>query len=127
MQDKFMHNYKELKIWIKTRELVKEIYLITEKFPQEEKFGLTSQIRRAVISISSNIAEGSGKSSDREFNRYLEIAYSSAFELESQIILSEDLSFISNRVSTEILSQVQQIQKMIYSFSKTIINKRQIN
>lgn len=120
-----MHNYKELKIWIKARALVKKMYLLTEKYPNEEKFGLTSQIRRAAISISSNIAEGSAKNSDKEFNRYLEIAYSSAFELESQIILSVDLNFISEKDASEVLIQVQEIQKMIYGFSKTIINKEQ--
>lgn len=122
-----MHNYKKLKIWIKARTLVKEVYMITEQYPQEEKYGLTSQIRRAAISISSNIAEGSGKESEKEFNRFLEIAYSSAFELESQIILSEDLNFISHDDSSKILTQIQEIQKMIYSFSRTIKNKELAN
>ena len=100
--------------------LVKEVYSITEKLPIEEKFGLTSQMRRAAVSIASNIAEGSGKESQKEFLRFLETAYSSAFELETQFILAEDLAFLNKEESAHLLSVVQEIQKMIYGFSKTL-------
>lgn len=100
--------------------LVKEVYSVTEKLPLEEKFGLTSQMRRAAVSIASNIAEGAGKESRKEFLRFLETAYSSAFELETQFILAEDLSLLNEKDSTLLLSEVQEIQKMIYSFSKKI-------
>jgi len=73
-----MHNYRELKVWQKARELVKMIYDVTSKFPKVETYGLTNQIRRATVSIASNIAEGSGHSSKNEFCRFLEIAYSSS-------------------------------------------------
>ncbi len=115
-----MRNFKELKIWNKARMLVKEVYSITEKLPIEEKFGLTSQMRRAAVSIASNIAEGSGKESQKEFLRFLETAYSSAFELETQFILAEDLAFLNKEESAHLLSVVQEIQKMIYGFSKTL-------
>ena len=82
-----MHNFKELKIWQKSRVLTKKIYLLIKDYPEEEKFGLVSQIRRSAISIPSNIAEGSGRNSDRDFRRFLNIALSSAFELETQIII----------------------------------------
>lgn len=82
-----MHNYKELKIWQKARELVKFIYNLTREFPKEEMFTLTSQIRRAVISISSNIAEGAGHKSDKEFTRFLGMAYASSCELDTQIMI----------------------------------------
>lgn len=118
-----MHNFKELKIWSKSRVLVKKIYELTEKFPASEKFGSISQMRRAAVSVVSNIAEGSGKDSNKEFYRFLEIAYSLAFELETQIILAEDLNFSKNDESVEILDNVQEIQKMIYGFAKTISNK----
>jgi four helix bundle protein len=108
-----MHNYKELKVWLKARELVKFIYKLTTKFPKEEIYGLTSQMRRAVISISSNIAEGSGFSSNKEFNRFLEISYSSASELETQIILSFDLDFISEIEFNEGNERINEVQKML--------------
>ncbi|MEO8233011.1 MAG: four helix bundle protein [Ignavibacteriota bacterium] len=78
-----MHNYKELKVWQKGRELVKFIYELTKILPKEEIYTLTSQIRRAVISIPSNIAEGAGHFSDKEFSRFLEIAYASSCELDT--------------------------------------------
>ncbi|MCX6170811.1 MAG: four helix bundle protein [Ignavibacteriales bacterium] len=115
-----MHNFKDLKIWSKSRVLVKKIYELTEEFPSDEKFGLISQMRRAAVSIVSNIAEGSGKESNKDFCRFLELAYSSAFELETQLILSVDLNFIKPDATTEILNYVQEIQKMIYSFIKTV-------
>ena len=90
-----MHNYKELKVWQKGRELVKFIYELTKKFPKEEIYALTSQVRRAVISIPSNIAEGAGHFSNKEFSRFLEIAYASSCELDTQIILALDLEFIN--------------------------------
>ena len=118
-----MHNFKDLKIWSKSRVLVKKIYELTEEFPSDEKFGLISQMRRAAVSIVSNIAEGSGKESDKDFCRFLEVAYSSSFELETQLILAVDLTFIKQDASTEILIDIQEIQKMIYSFIKTVKNK----
>lgn len=106
-----MRNFKELKIWNKARTLVKEVYSVTEKLPIEEKFGLTSQMRRAAVSIASNIAEGSGKEYQKEFLRFLESAYSSAFELETQFILAEDLAFLNKEDSTQLLNEIQEIQK----------------
>ena len=109
-----MHNYKELKVWQKARELVKFIYILTGKFPKEEVHGIISQMRRAVVSISSNIAEGSGHSSKKIFIRFLEIAYSSASELETQLILSFDLGFIQENelnVGSEAISEVQKMLK----------------
>jgi four helix bundle protein len=90
-----MHNFKNLKIWQKSRELVKEVFLLTRDFPAEEKFGLTSQILRSAYSIPSNIAEGSGRNSNREFSRFLDIALGSAFELETQLILASDIHYLS--------------------------------
>ena len=78
-----MHNYKELKVWQKSRELVKFIYELTKILPKEEIYTFTSQIRRAVISIPSNIAEGAGHFSGKEFSRFLEIAYASSCELDT--------------------------------------------
>ncbi len=105
-----------LKIWQKSRILVKEIFLLTRDFPSEEKFGLTSQILRSAYSIPSNIAEGSGRSSDKEFSRFLDIALGSAFELETQLILASDLNYLSEDKMQNIHNLLNEIQKMIYSF-----------
>lgn len=115
-----MRNFKDLKIWNKSRVLVKNVYDLTTELPVEERFGLTAQIRRAVISIISNIAEGCGKESEKEFLRFLEIAYSSAFELETQIIVAEDLNFINREKAEMVLESIKEIQKMIYAFSKSL-------
>jgi len=115
-----MHNYKELKIWQKGRLIVKEIYSITNLFPKEEQFGLISQMRRAVISIPSNIAEGAGRGSNKEFSRFLDISNGSAFELEAQLFLSYDLKYISKKIFYDKLEKVQEIQKMIYHFKNSI-------
>ena len=117
-----MHNYKELKVWLKARELVKFIYKLTTKFPKEEIYGLTSQMRRAAVSISSNIAEGSGFSSNKEFNHFLEISYSSASELETQIILSFDLDFITEVELNEGNERINEIQKMLKGLMNSLIN-----
>ncbi len=114
-----MHNFKKLNVWQKARLLVKKIYLITKKFPKEELFGLTSQIRRASISVLSNIAEGAGRDSEKDFKRFLDIANGSAFELETQIILSFDLEYINAKEMDSLLFTIEEIQKMIYG----LINK----
>ncbi|MBU3660082.1 MAG: four helix bundle protein [Flavobacteriales bacterium] len=85
------HNFREIKIWQEALVLVKEVYAFTSNLPKEEKYGITSQINRSAVSIPSNIAEGSGRTSNKEFIRFLEIAISSSYELETQLILSEQI------------------------------------
>ena len=115
-----MHNFKELKIWQHARVLVKKAYLLVGDLPKDEKFNLVSQIQRAAVSIPLNIAEGSGKSSNKDFCRFLEMSISSAFELETLIILSNDLMLISDRKKDEIIIEINELQKMIYGFMKTL-------
>ena len=86
-----MHQYKELKLWQKSIDMVTRIYALTRDFPQNEKFGLVSQINRSAVSIPSNIAEGAGRNSDKEFVYFLAIAHGSSFELETQLIISRNL------------------------------------
>lgn len=118
-----MHNYKELLVWQKARILVKDVYDVTNKFPSSEKYGLISQIQRSAVSIPSNIAEGCGKNSEKELIRYLEIANSSTFELETQIILSNDLEFIKKKDFEVLQNRIIEIQKMIYGLIKNIKSK----
>lgn len=115
-----MHNFKELKIWQKGRQFVKDIYILTRTFPNEELFVLTSQMRRAAISISSNIAEGSGRGTDKDFTRFLDIATGSAYELESQLYIAFDLEYCSEESLHDNLQKVEEIQKMLFNFKKHI-------
>jgi four helix bundle protein len=111
-----MHNFKELLVWQKSRILVKDVYELMVSLPNTEKYGIVSQIQRAVISIPANIAEGSGRGSNKDFSRFLDISIASAFELETEIILCCDISFISEHNLNLILPKIQEIQKMLYSF-----------
>ncbi len=115
-----MHNYKELKVWQKGRELVKFIYELTKKFPKEEIYALTSQVRRAAVSVPSNISEGAGHFSNKEFSRFLEIAYASTCELDTQIILSFDLEFINKDDLNNFCIYIEEIQKMLSGLIKSL-------
>ncbi|MFA9392297.1 MAG: four helix bundle protein [Prolixibacteraceae bacterium] len=119
-----MHQFKELIVWQKGRRLVKDIYVVTKNFPKEEIYGITSQIRRSAVSVPANIAEGCGRNSNPDLNRFLDIANGSAFELETLLILSSDLEFISDKEFLNLDSQVQEIQKMIYSFKQSLLKAR---
>ncbi|MDX1478313.1 MAG: four helix bundle protein [Saprospiraceae bacterium] len=110
------HNFRELNVWQRARQFVKEIYRVSGAFPKEELFGLTNQIRKAAISIPSNIAEGCGQGSDRQVMQYCSVAMGSAFELETQLILTNDLDFIDNQAMETLLAEVTEIQKMIHGF-----------
>ena len=114
------HNFRKLSIWIKARKLAKEIYLLTDSFPDNEKFELTSQSRRAVISVSSNIAEGSGRKGKKEFIHFLHISIGSLCELESQILVAVDLNYINKENSS--LADIDEIRRMIYAFIKNLEN-----
>lgn len=115
-----MRNFKELEVWKEGRVLVKDVYLLTKSLPEDEKFGLTSQIKRCVISISSNIAEGSAKDSQKDFARFLQISLGSSFELESHLILSLDLEIINTEKTITCLENIQRLQRRISSFIKYI-------
>ena len=90
-----MHNYKELKVWEKAVDFAVDVYKATDQLPSDERFGLTSQIRRSVVSVSSNIAEGAGRNTRGEFNQFLGYAYGSSCELDTQLIIADKLNFIT--------------------------------
>jgi four helix bundle protein len=115
-----MHNFKELIVWQKSRALVKEIYLLTKKFPKDETFGLVQQVRRAVVSVASNIAEGSGRGTDADFSHFLDIALGSVYEVETQIILSSDLDYITNDEFESVNQKINEVERLLISFKKTI-------
>lgn len=114
------HNFKELKVWQKSRVFVKEIYKAVLTFPQHEQFGATSQLRRAAFSISLNISEGSGRGTNVDFNRFLNMAKSSALEVENALILTNDLEYLSNELTNDLIEKVIEIQKMIVGLQKSL-------
>ncbi|MCF8275371.1 MAG: four helix bundle protein [Flavobacteriales bacterium] len=115
-----MRNFRELLVWQKAMEIGVKTYQLTRSFPPEEKFGLVSQLNRAAVSISSNIAEGASRGTDKDFKRFLEIAIGSAFEMESQIILCEKLQMVDTIQSAELLKELNDIQRMLSVFIKKL-------
>ena len=103
--------------------LVTEIYTITSKFPDKVRFGLISQINRAAISIPSNIAEGAGRNSNAQFIQFISIAHASSYELETQLILSETLGYLSKAKLSDILHSIEELQKMSFSLQKRLYSK----
>jgi four helix bundle protein len=108
-----IHNYKNLEVWKEAMLLVKEVYLVTEKFPQSEVYGLTSQIRRSAISIPSNIAEGKLRSGDKEFKQFLFIAFGSGGELETQIEIAKQLPKTKDLDYSKVDSKLEIVMKML--------------
>ena len=115
-----MHNFKELKIWQKALELSVDVYKVTGLFPKEDKFGLISQIKRSAVSIPSNLAEGAGRNSIKEFLYFLSVANGSSYELQTQLLISNKLNFLKDEVLESMLIELDEIQKMNYNFQKTL-------
>ena len=115
-----MHNYKKLNVWISSISLVKNIYNLTRKFPKEEMFVLTQQLRRAAISIPSNIAEGAGRNSNAQFKNFLQFSIGSCFEVETQLIISKELEYISEEELETISKELDSIMKMNHNLQKTL-------
>jgi four helix bundle protein len=110
-------NYRELIVWQKAMDLVEMIYRVSRQFPREELYGLTSQIRRAAVSIPSNIAEGQARQSTAEFRNFLSIAQGSRAEVETQLMIAQRLGYLSSQNATEILNLTEEIKRMIYSLT----------
>ncbi|MBP9792697.1 MAG: four helix bundle protein [Flavobacterium sp.] len=108
-----MKDFRNFTVWKKSHQLTLDVYKVVNNFPKEEQFGLISQMKRSSSSIPTNIAEGCGRNTDKDFARFLIIAFGSANELEYQFILSEDLNFINKETSEKLLSQIEEIKKML--------------
>lgn len=115
-----MRDFRKYKIWEKSHEFALKIYEITQKYPKEEVYGTTSQIRRAAVSIPTNIAEGCGRDSDKEFKRFLVIASGSVSEVNYFLILSKDLGYITNEEFELLEDEIIQIHKSIYSLTNKL-------
>lgn len=116
-----MHKIEDLKVWNKAIELAKMVYIIVAKLPNDERYGLTSQLKRSSVSISSNIAEGAGRNSKKEFKHFLGIANGSCYELHTQLILLTELNLIEKTKIQPIIELCVEIQKMNYSLQKSLV------
>jgi four helix bundle protein len=115
-----MRNFKELKIWQKGFQIAVNSFRITESFPQQEKFGLSSQINRAGVSIPSNVAEGSSRTSDKDYNRFIEIALGSSFELETQLLIAKEIKYGNEALIVTTLALLTEEEKMLTAFSNSL-------
>ena len=116
----YTYSFEKLDVWKDSRELVKMIYLLTKAYPSSELYGLSSQIRRASVSISANIAEGSGRIHIKEQAHFYQIAYSSAIELLNELILSNDLNYIKHEELNQARLLIEKITRQIAQLRKSI-------
>lgn len=117
-----MHRYKNLQVWQRSIELAVDIYRITEKLPKQEQYGLISQINRAVISIPSNIAEGAGRNTNKEFNNFLGYSLGSSFELNTHLIISNRLNYIDDFSFEKAIEELAIIQNMLVKLKQSLNN-----
>lgn len=115
-------SFEKLNVWQKSKDLAIDIYKITEKFPDSERFGLISQIRRCSISIASNIAEGTGRNSDKDKARFTEIAFASLMELLNQLIIAYELNFITKNQYELTRKNIEEISRMLNALRKSQLN-----
>jgi four helix bundle protein len=118
-----MRPHEKLDVWKKAVDFVVDVYKATEKFPADEKFGLTSQIRRASVSIPANIAEGAGRKSNKEFLNFLSIAQGSASEVSTEILIAYRLEYIESEAFTELNNELDNIGRMITGLANHLKNK----
>ena len=115
-----MRDFRKLEIWGQSVAFAKRVYELTASFPSHEKYGLSSQMNRAVVSISSNIAEGCSRRTNIEFTRFLDIALGSSFELETQLEIARQISYLSQELYENLLLELNILQKRINSFREKI-------
>ena len=119
-----MHRHKKLKIWKESMDLVIEVYELTKSFPEDERFGLISQIRRSALSIPSNIAEGAGRGGAKDFRRFLSIAKGSSSELETQLEISFRLGLINSETFDSLSKKIEYIDNMNFRLAEKLKNNQ---
>jgi len=117
-----MHQFEKLKIWQKAMNISENVYRVSESLPQDEKFNLTSQMKRCAVSMPSNIAEGSGRNSKNEFAHFLGIANGSTFELITQLMISKRLELIDEEKIAPIINELVEVSSMNFALQKTLKN-----
>ena len=124
MADSRVQSYRDLNVWQAARVLASEVYMLTRLFPQEERFGLTSQLRRAAISVASNIAEGHGRRLPQAFINHLSIARGSASEVETQLIIAVDVGYLDAHAIDPLLERTDEISRMITGLQRSFESKK---
>ena len=119
-----MQDFRNLKVWQKAHTLTLDVYRKTRQFPPEEKFGLTSQLRRSCASVPANLAEGCGRSGDGDFARFVDFAMGSACETDYHLLLSRDLKFLPEIEYRPLLNQISEVKRMLASFEQTLRGNR---
>ena len=120
-----VQSYRQLIAWQKAMDLVKLVYDLTDKFPRDERFGLTLQIRKAFVSVPSNIAEGQGRNSTKEFINHLSIAYGSLMETETQNLIAEMRNYISVNESAKVMEKAAEVGRLVNGLSNSLVQKLQ--
>jgi len=116
-----MQDFRKLEVWQRSHALTLKVYELTRSFPADEKFGLTSQLRRAATSVESNLAEGSSRGSDADFKRFVQMAIGSASEVECQLLLAKDLGFLSSANHSGLEADLQQTKRMLIRLSQKLM------
>ncbi len=119
----YIQSYQNLEVWKKSIALVKRTYAVTESFPKQEIYGLSAQLRRCAVSIPSNIAEGRGRRGTKEFLRYIDIAFGSLAELETQLFIAHELNYINNDILRSLLESTSEIGRMLNGLSNGLEKK----
>jgi four helix bundle protein len=115
-----MHRYKELEIWKRAIVIAKSTYALIVSFPDSQKYGLTNQMKRAAVSIASNIAEGAGRNGNKEFNQFLGIAIGSMYELETQLVIAKEVGYVNTEKSEIFTSQIEELVKMTFGLKNKL-------
>ena len=124
MADVSIQSYRDLVVWQKAMDLVTAIYRVTKNWPRDEAFGLTSQIRRAAVSVPSNIAEGRGRGSSNEFRSYLSVAYGSLIELETQVQIARNLEYLTPDAAADLLAAAGEVGRLLNGLRKSLPDQR---
>ena len=115
-----MHDFRQLKVWKEAVAFASSVYALTDNFPKSEMYGITNQIRRASVSISSNIAEGAGRNTDKDFQRFLGYAKGSCYELETQLLISGNLGYAEQQEIDQLMNELKNIEKKIYNLIRSL-------
>ena len=115
------NKYQDLLVWQKAMDFAERVYGLSKKFPAEEKFGLTSQLNRSSVSIASNIAEGAGRDSRKEFTQFLSVAMGSCFEAETQMLMASRFGFVKEEEIKLLIEQTSEIQRMLTGLKKSLL------
>ena len=118
----YTFSFEKLNVWIDSKELIKQIYFVTKEFPSDEKFGLTSQLRRASVSVASNLAEGTSRNTNKDKAHFSTLAFSSLMEVLNQIIIAKELNFIEESKYSEIRLDIEKIANKLNALRKAQLN-----